>query len=316
MPEQQDDLARHLGVLRGQRRRDQALLYNRPGQRSRMICMSFLILILLLTGPAFCQDGQKSNYVPEGYTLTWQDEFAGDALDRKKWGFPSYKQRGAAEINSEGCVRVADGMLHLTTLWRDEKVHASYVYTRGRFTQRYGYFECRLRFHKHQGHHGAFWVQTPTFKGQVDKPGESGTEMDIIEWFGGGRRRGWAGMNIYYWGKHPDGRIDKVRSPSIPDFPKMGGPVERDPDSPMADLSDGFRTYGLLWTKTECVFFCDGVEIMRDTEAISHIPQYVVLSLLCADWERPRLDTDKLPDGMQVDYVRVYAAQDASASAK
>jgi beta-glucanase (GH16 family) len=271
-----------------------------------------LILSLFVGAMVHCDEAPKT-LVPEGYALTWSDEFNGEKLDRKKWGFPSYKQRGAAQLNSPGTVIVKDGMLHLTTLWRDEKVHASYVTSHGRFTQRYGYFESRLKFHKHQGHHGAFWVQTPSFKGAVDKPGESGTEMDIIEWFGGGRRKGWAGMNIYYWGKHGDGRIDKVRSPSIPDFPKMGGPVERDPDSPMINLGDAFHTYGLLWTPEEVVIYCDGVEIMRDTEAISHIPQHVIFSLLCADWERPRLDTAKLPDGMQVDYVRVYAKESSDA---
>jgi hypothetical protein len=53
----------------------------------------------------------------------------------------------------------------------------------------------------------------------------------------------------------------------------MGGPVEGDPASPLGDLSDGFRTYGLLWTPEACVFTCEGVEIMRDTEAISRISQ-------------------------------------------
>lgn len=249
------------------------------------------------------------SFVPDGYALSWSDEFDGDTLDRKKWGFPSYRQRGAADLNSPGTVRVADGKLYLTTLWRDEKVHASYITTHGRFTQRYGYFESRLRFHKHQGHHGAFWVQTPSFQGAIDKPADSGTEIDIIEWFGSGRRRGWAGMNIYYWGTLPDGKPGKIRSPSIPDFPKMGGPVERDPNSPMADLSDAFRTYGLLWTKDEIVIYCDGVEIMRDSKAVTQIPQHIVLSLLCAQWERPRLDTSKLPDGMQIEYLRVYTTQ-------
>ena len=133
--------------------------------------------------------------------------------------------------------------------------------------------------------------------------------MDIIEWFGAGRRRGWAGMNIYYWGTTNDGMPGKVRSPSIPDFLKMGGPVEDQPESPMGDLSDDFHVYGLLWTEEECVFFWDGTEIMRDTRAISQVPQYVVLSLLCSHWERPRLDVTKLPDGMQIDYVRVYQKQ-------
>ena len=74
----------------------------------------------------------------------------------------------------------------------------------------------------------------------------------------------------------------------------------------MEDLSEDFHVYGLLWTTQECTFFCDGVQIMRDVKAISKIPQYIVLSLLCSHWERPRLDVMKLPDEMQIDYVRVY----------
>ena len=247
--------------------------------------------------------------VTTDYELVWRDEFEGKSLDPDSWTMPSYKTRDAALLNSEGTIRVADGVLNMRTLWRNEKVHASYIQTRGRHNWKHGYFECRLKFQKYQGHHGAFWVQTPHFQSFVDEPGKSGTEMDIIEWFGAGRRRGWAGMNIYYWGTTNDGMAGKVRSPSIPDFPKMGGPVEGRPESPMGDLSEDFHVYGLLWTDKECVFFCDGVEIMRDTKAISQVPQYVVLSLLCSHWERPRLDVKKLPDEMQIDYVRVYQKQ-------
>jgi len=39
-------------------------------------------------------------------------------------------------------------------LWRNKKVHASYIQTRGRHNWKHGYFECRLKFQKNQGHHG------------------------------------------------------------------------------------------------------------------------------------------------------------------
>lgn len=244
-----------------------------------------------------------SPYVPAGYRLIWNDEFEGTELDRTKWGFPSYKRRGAAVMNTPG-THVLDGTGLLRLVTRVEgtgDVHCAIMDTRGRMERAFGYFEARIRFQKLQGHHGCFWLQTPTFRGATNEPAKSGTEMDIIEWFGAGRRSGWAGMNIYYW----NGTAN-TRSPSIPDFAKMGGPVEGDPKSSLGDLSDGFRTYGLLWTPDVCVMTCEGVEIMRDTQAVSHIPQYVVLSLLCSDWERPRLKLDQLPDEMAVDYVRVY----------
>ena len=251
-------------------------------------------------------DPQLPHCLTNDYQIVWRDEFTGDVLNSDNWTMPSIKVRDAASLNSDGTIVVEGGLLHLKTLWRDEKVHASYIQTRGRHEWKHGYFECRLKFQKYQGHHGAFWVQTPSFGSFVDQPEKSGTEMDIIEWFGSGRRHGWAGMNIYYWGTTDQGIPGSVRSPSIPDFPKMGGPENGNPDSPMKDLSEDFHVYGLLWTEQECTFICDGVEIMRDVKAISRIPQYIVLSLLCSHWERPRLDVTKLPDEMLIDYVRVY----------
>jgi beta-glucanase (GH16 family) len=247
--------------------------------------------------------GPHSAFVPAGGRLAWHDEFDGTELDRTKWGFPGYKVRDAAQMNTPGTV-VLDGSGVLRLVARADgtgTVHAAIIDTRGRMERAYGYYEARIKFQRQQGIHGCFWVQTPTFRGASNEPARSGTEMDIIEWFGSGRRSGWAGMNVYYWGG-----THNVRSPSIPDFAKMGGPEEGDPKSPVGDLSDGFRTYGLLWTPEKCVFTCDGVEIMRDTQAVSKVPQYIVLSLLCSHWERPRLKLDQLPDEMAVDYVRVY----------
>lgn len=244
----------------------------------------------------------RSAYVPAGCRLAWHDEFDGAALDRTKWGFPGYTRRDAAAVNTTGTIVVADGLLQLITHAAGTgDVQCAIIDTRGRMERTYGYYEARMRLQKGQGHHGCFWLQTPAFRSATNEPARSGTEMDIIEWFGAGRRSGWAGMNIYYWSG-----TNNVRSPSIPAFPKMGGPVEGDKASPLGDLSDGFRTYGLLWTPTSCVFTCDGVEIMRDTQAVSQRPEYIVLSLLCSNWERPRLKLDQLPDGMAVDYVRVY----------
>lgn len=282
--------------------------------RSRLV-QCLVIFVLLLrgleshaedVGSSHVGDRQLPHCLTKDYQVVWRDEFAGDVLNSDNWTMPSIKVRDAASLNSDGTIVVEGGLLHLKTLWRNEKVHASYIQTRGRHEWKHGYFECRLKFQKHQGHHGAFWVQTPSFRSFADQPKKSGTEMDIIEWFGSGRRHGWAGMNIYYWGTTDKGVPGSVRSPSIPDFPKMGGPQDGNPDSPMKDLSEDFHIYGLLWTEKECAFFCDGVEIMRDVKAISQIPQYIVLSLLCSHWERPRLDVAKLPDEMQIDYVRVY----------
>lgn len=260
-----------------------------------------LLWLFLPMSALHAQAPADSPHVPAGYTRVWADEFDGDRLDRKKWSMPSYKEREGQLMNTEGTHRVENGMLFLETLQRDGRIHGPILDTRGTYQTMHGYFESRVKFHRLQGHHGCFWLQTPTFRKELGQPATSGTEMDIIEWFGEGRRKGWAGMNIYYAGTNAH-----VRSPSIPRFDLMGGPVESDPASPVGSLAEAFHIYGLLWTTEACVFTCDGVEIMRDTQSISAVPQYIVLSLLSAQWERARLDTSRLPDPMTVDYVRVY----------
>ena len=239
---------------------------------------------------------------PAGWQEIWRDDFDGTALDRTKWSLPSYQEREGAHINTEGTITVADGHLRLATLVRAGEVHCAIIDTRGTFRRRHGWFEARIRLQQHQGHHGAFWLQSPDFRSLPDNPAAAGTEMDIIEWFGAGRRDGWAGMNIYW--HHPDG---PRRCAAVPDFTRMGGPAPGDRATPLADLSSGFRNYGLLWTAAGCVFLCDGVEIMRETTAVSGVPQYMILSLLSSQWERARLPLDKLPDAMEVDWVRVLA---------
>lgn len=248
-----------------------------------------------------------SAYVPEGYELVWNDEFSGAKLNGKKWGYPKYKQRGAAQMNTPGTVRCQDGMLHLTTLWKDNKIHASYISTRNRFERVYGYYEARIQFQKLQGHHGAFWLQSRNFSKGINDPAKHGTEMDIIEWFGDGRRQGWAGMHVYYNTQGQDGKVTKRRNLAMPSFHLMGGPSTGAKEEVLEHLSDRFRVYGLLWTEKGCHFFCDGVEIMTEQSIVSQAPQFIVLSLLCENWERQRLQVDKLPDAMKVDYVRVYA---------
>ena len=253
---------------------------------------------------AFNKITRKPVNRPADYQLVFEDNFDGTTLDTSKWGFPGYKKREAALVNTEGTITVSDGLLKLNAFQREGELHCAIIDTRGKFDRAYGWYETRMKMHKLQGMHSCFWVQTPTFNKFPNDPAQSGTEMDIMEWFGSGRRSGWAGMNVYYRGEK-----SSVRSPSIPDFSLMGGPSDIDPKRPLGDMSADFHAYAMHWTPDFCAYYCDGIEIMRDTKAVSHVPQYIVLSLLSSNWERPKLDLTKLPDALTVDYVRVYAPE-------
>lgn len=238
---------------------------------------------------------------PAGYQLVWADEFEGEQLDTSKWGYPSYKEREGMLVNTPGTAVVKGGQLQLHTLEREGRLHGCIIDTKGARRFQYGYFEARIQFQQQQGHHSCFWLQSPTIKKGDNDPAGAGTEINVMEWFGAGRRKGWAGMNVYYYaGGH------SVRSPSVPQFHLMGGPDESQPLRPLADLSTAFHTYALLWTPQSLCFYCDGTLIMKESQAVPQTPEFMVLSLLSSEWERARLDTKRLPDPMRVDYVRVY----------
>lgn len=233
---------------------------------------------------------------PEGYRLVWSDEFEGAELDARKW---EYRQPGNREgtLVAKQAVRLdGQGHLVLTTSESDGVLRVGMVGTQATYQARYGYFEARIRFQKLQGHHGAFWLQSPAYGRHVDDPGRSGAEIDVIEYFGARRWDGGGAVHVY-WNPYPT--------------PKSAGRRVFIPDA-----HERFRVYALQWTPAEYRFFVDGALVFSTREGLSHACQYVILSLLSSPWERARLPRAALPDSMFVDYVRVYAEPTQPAACK
>ncbi len=231
--------------------------------------------------------------VPPGYALVWSDEFDGEALDRTKW---EYRYPGEREgtLVSEDAVRLdGQGHLVLTTSLRGGMLHVGMIGTQGTFQARYGYFEARIRFQALQGHHGAFWLQSPHYGRHKDDPGRSGAEIDIIEYFGSGRMDGGAAVNLHW--NRPPGHITRTARVGV------------------SRPQDEFHVYAVHWTRHGYEFLVDGKRVFATREGLSHVCQYVVLSLLSSPWERRRLSLAALPDSMTVDYIRVYAADPPAA---
>lgn len=225
---------------------------------------------------------------PQGYGIVWQDEFDGKALDRTKWEYRHLGDREGTQVSKESVSLNGKGHLVLTTFMRDGKIHVGMIGTQPTFQARYGYFETRLKFQKLQGHHGAFWLQSPLYGEYFDDPGRSGVEIDVIEYFGSGRADGGASINIH-WNPY-----------SKPTSKKFTLDVLRP--------EEDFHVYAVHWTSTGYEFFLDGRLVFATRDGLSHTCQYLILSLLSSPWERHRLVLRALPDAMVVDYVRVYAA--------
>jgi len=245
-------------------------------------------IFLLVTSISFCAAEEASSTdlgIPvKGYRLIWSDEFNGTALDMTKWDYRSLGPRRDAVNVKETVSLDGAGHLVLTTERDGNDVHTAMIGTEGTFQATFGYYECRAKLQRQIGHWSAFWLQTPTMGKEIGNPEASGTEIDIFEYL---TKFGDAVVHNLHWdGYQEDHKSDGGRA-SIP------------------GLSQGWHTFGLLWTDQEYVFYVDGQETWRTDKAVSKRSEYIILSLEVGKWAGDIAEAE-LPDSFTVDYVRVY----------
>ncbi len=216
--------------------------------------------------------------------LIWHDEFDGNALDMGKWGYRGLGPRRDA-VNVKEAVRL-DGKGHLviTTTKAGGTYHTGMIGTQGKFERAFGYWQCRVKLQDSVGHWSAFWLQTPTMGKEIGNPRLSGTEIDIYEYLARETDRVHHNLHWDGYGKH---HKHHGRTVTVEGF------------------DEGWHTVGLEWTKDRYVFYVDGKETWRTSRAVSHRPQYIILSAEVGKWAGDIAEA-KLPDSLTVDYVRVY----------
>jgi beta-glucanase (GH16 family) len=239
------------------------------------------------------------------WRLQFSDEFGGTRLDRTKWDYRLLRTTTAKRtrsVSASQAVAVRDGTLRLQVM-RDPTHPTQFLNGHvgtqdGRFAFTYGVAAARIRFQRGQGQHGAFWLKPTAPQTLPGDPGRSGAEIDTAEYFGSGHSNGGLGSFVYNYGVlTPEGEPRRLGAV----FPGA-----------TAQLSDGddwwkrFHVFSVQWTPTSYVFRVDGRPFWRTTEGVSHIEEYLILSLLTSDYELPRLDRSRLPSRAYVDWVRVW----------
>ena len=227
----------------------------------------------------------ETQYTPEslGDELFWEDQFAGDKLDPDKWAVRGVGPRAAGYVSPEA-VKVNDGFLELAAFIKDDSIMVGAVGTQNLFMTKYGFFECRAELNKSQGNWAAFWIQsTEIAKGE--DPAKYGVEIDIMEYF---KKMGEdiVSHNIH-WAYGPN--------------QQTVGALE----SKREGVSEGFHTFALEWTPEKYAFFVDGYKYYELTRAISHIEEYLILSMELPGTMEGLKDA-VFPDVFKVDYVKVY----------
>ena len=219
----------------------------------------------------------------EGYEVVWEDHFEGTDLDKKKWQHRGVGPRRIG-FNDSSMVKVKDGYLHLSYDIQGDSVLGCAIGTGNTYLTTYGYFECRAKLQSSNGPWAAFWMQSPQVSKGED-PAKFGAEIDIFEYF-----KGLGADTLTHC-------VHWAYGPNMKSHPRM--------DSYLEGLSKGFHTFALEWTPEKYAFYIDGLKFHETSEGLSHIDQYMILSM-----EFPAklegLKQAYAPDTFLVDYVKVY----------
>jgi len=218
-----------------------------------------------------------------GYNLIWEDQFNGCELDTTKWDVRGVGPRRIG-YNSAEAVKVEGGCLKLYAMQKGDSILGSAIGTANHFNPKYGYFECHAQLQESIGVWAAFWIQSPEiFKGE--DPSKYGAEMDIFEFFS--EMGNDTITHAIHWAYGPN--MHSV------------GPMK----SYLKGLSKGFHTYGFEWTPEKYSFFIDGYKFHEQTQGISNIAEYLILSMELPETLKS-LEKTVFPDVFLVDWVKVY----------
>jgi beta-glucanase (GH16 family) len=256
--------------------------------RSNNKNLSLIIIIFVICNILSCKD--ESTAPPntinpsEKYTLVWSDEFNGTTLDTSKWDYRDLGPRLKA-INVKDAVSLdGSGHLIIRTFTDGNNFYTGMIGTQNKFESTFGYWECRMKVQKQQGHWSAFWLQSPAIGSVIGNPALSGTEIDVVEY---ATILGSIVEHAIHWDGY--GQYEKMER-GITTVP---------------DINNNYQTFGLEWTKNEYIFYVNGKETWRTNSAISFQPEYIILSMEVDDWAGD-ISKAVLPDSLFVDYVRVY----------
>ena len=240
--------------------------------------------------------------VDGNWSLTFEDNFD-KQIDPDVWNIYTSNFWDKKSHFSKDNVIVKDGVVKLrfekkTGHHNDDPQNkvtdyaTGFLDTYGKWTQRYGYFEARMKLPDAPGLWPAFWLMPdrgvdagPQWK-RADT-GNGGMEFDIME-----HLTRW-GPNRFTVAFHWDVYLENHKA--------SGTPVYFQPDE------DGYVTTGLLWLPGQAVIYTNGVESARwDHDRISNVKSNIIFTAVSGGWDNDPIDDSKLPSDFVIDYVRVW----------
>lgn len=246
----------------------------------------------------------------KGWKLVWSDEFDGDGLDAAKWehvvggwGFGNNESQYYTDRMENSFVK--DGKLVIRAM-REEYEGKPYtsakLVTQNKADWTYGRFEIRAKMPLGQGMWPAIWMMPTDMERYGGWP--SCGEIDIME----------------YLGHEPDKVYGTLH---------MGNPhyyVGGNTTLEQGTFADDFHTFALEWTPTEMRWYVDDRQYYSlsdwytrsdaDAEKSAYPAPfdrafYLQLNLAVGgNWPGYPDETTVFPQTFEIEYVRVYQAED------
>jgi beta-glucanase (GH16 family) len=242
------------------------------------------------------------------WQLVWSDEFNApdnSPVDSSKWVMETGNNNGWGNkeleyyTNRTDNARIENGMLAIIA---NKESYSGYNYTsarlktQGKFTQKYGKFEARIKLPQGQGMWPAFWMLG-------DDIGTAGWptcgEIDIME-------------NI---GKEPSTVHGTIHGPGYSGGNGIGLAYSLPNGQKFAD---DFHVLTIEWDPDAIRWYVDGVlyetrtpkDLPQGTRWVFDHPFFIILNVAVGgSWPGYPDDTTVFPQKMLVDYVRVYQKQ-------
>jgi beta-glucanase (GH16 family) len=260
------------------------------------------LLVALVTFFAGCEIEAEQTLPDRNYTLTWSDDFDGDAgelPDAAKWTYDlgtGDNGWGNNELQTytnkpENVSLDGEGNLVITAVNSNGSYTSARIKTEGLFSQKNGKIEARIKTPTGSGIWPAFWMLGDNIN-EVSWP-QCG-EIDIME---------------------QNGQFSNVTHGSLHGPGYSGGNAETKSYTLLDSRFDtDFHTYAVEWGEDYIDFFVDGFLYNQITpsdvsgEWVYNQPFFLILNVAVGgSFVGQVKDGTPFPSTMHVDYVRVYS---------